>query len=103
MEAKNSPKVLLHASDCSVHNEPAFPKGPCDCTPREACRCGECGPQIETINIVFDGPPGPKSGRFVEVEDMDGAGMAVGEWIQRENGWWVLRIDVLEDAIRGRA
>lgn len=20
-----------HASDCSVHNEPAFPKGPCDC------------------------------------------------------------------------
>ena len=23
--------VTLHASDCSVHNEPAYPKGPCDC------------------------------------------------------------------------
>ena len=22
---------LEHASDCAVHNEPAYPKGPCDC------------------------------------------------------------------------
>lgn len=21
----------LHASDCAVHNEPAYPAGPCDC------------------------------------------------------------------------
>lgn len=21
----------LHDSDCSVHNEPAYPNGPCDC------------------------------------------------------------------------
>lgn len=21
-----------HASDCAIHNEPAFPAGPCDCT-----------------------------------------------------------------------
>ena len=24
-------KVLLHASDCAVHNEPAYPKGECNC------------------------------------------------------------------------
>ena len=24
-----------HASDCSVHNEPAYPNGPCDCDPPE--------------------------------------------------------------------
>jgi hypothetical protein len=24
-------KVTLHASDCAVHSEPAFPKGECDC------------------------------------------------------------------------
>ena len=22
-----------HASDCAVHNEPAYPNGPCDCQP----------------------------------------------------------------------
>ena len=44
------------------------------------------------INIVFDGPPGPEAGRFVEVEDDDGHGIKVGEWIQRENGCWNLHI-----------
>jgi len=24
-------KVLPHASDCALHNEPALPIGPCDC------------------------------------------------------------------------
>jgi len=24
-------KILLHNSDCTVHNEPALPKGKCDC------------------------------------------------------------------------
>ena len=24
-------RVVLHASDCAVHNEPAYPKGECDC------------------------------------------------------------------------
>lgn len=44
------------------------------------------------IDVVFDGPPGPKSGRFVEVEDADGAGIHVGQWIDRGNGLWALRI-----------
>lgn len=44
------------------------------------------------IDIVFDGPPGPESGRFVEVEGPDGAGRKVGEWIDRGDGMWALRI-----------
>lgn len=29
-------KVVLHASDCAVHNEPAYPKGECDCGAQSA-------------------------------------------------------------------
>lgn len=44
------------------------------------------------IDIVFDGPPSHQSGRFVEVEDASGRSIKVGEWIDRGNGYWVLRI-----------
>ena len=44
------------------------------------------------INIIFDGPPGPKSGRFVEVETDDGKSKKVGEWIDKGDGYWALRI-----------
>lgn len=45
------------------------------------------------IDVVFDGPPGPESGRFVEVEDMTGKSVGgVGEWIDRGDGMWALRI-----------
>jgi hypothetical protein len=47
---------------------------------------------MKTIDIVFDGPPGPVAGRFVEVEDLSGASISVGEWLEREDGYWVLRI-----------
>lgn len=43
------------------------------------------------IEIVFDGPPGPEAGRFVEVE-RDGRSVSVGEWARRHDGYWVLRI-----------
>lgn len=46
----------------------------------------------EFIDIVFDGPPGPECGRFVEVEDPQQASIGVGEWIHREDGYWALRI-----------
>lgn len=49
-----------------------------------------------TIDVVFDGPPGPVSGRFIEVENMQGAGVKVGEWIERENGTWALRLVVVD-------
>lgn len=43
-------------------------------------------------DIVFAGPPGPDAGRFVEVEDGSGKNIRFGEWIQRADGFWVLRI-----------
>lgn len=35
---------------------------------------------MNKIRIVCDGPPGPESGRFVEVEDESGKSIAVGTW-----------------------
>jgi len=50
------------------------------------------------INIIFDGPPGPESGKFVEVETDDGKSINAGEWIKREDGFWSLRITQLPEA-----
>lgn len=47
---------------------------------------------METVDIVFDGPPGATPGRFVEVEDMDGKSISVGDWVSRGDGTWALRI-----------
>ena len=44
------------------------------------------------IQIVFDGPPSHESGRFVEVEDMDGKSIGVGRWVERPDGFWALCI-----------
>ena len=48
----------------------------------------------QPINIVFDGPPGPVAGRFVEVETDDGKSINAGEWIHKGD-CWVLRITEL--------
>jgi hypothetical protein len=48
------------------------------------------------INIVFDGPPGPEGGRFVEIEDAAGRSITLGEWIERDDGLWTLRIGLAE-------
>jgi len=44
------------------------------------------------IDIVFDGPPGPVAGRFVEVEDSARRSIRFGEWTKRDDGFWVLRV-----------
>jgi len=49
------------------------------------------------INIVFDAPPGPTSGRFIEVENDEGESINIGEWLQRPDGLWSLRIESLPD------
>ena len=43
------------------------------------------------IDIVFDGPPAPESGRFVEVEDADKRSISIGEWIP-DGDLWRLRM-----------
>jgi hypothetical protein len=47
---------------------------------------------MTTVDIVFDGPPGAVCGRFIEVEDRTGASIRLGEWVQRDDCYWVLRI-----------
>lgn len=47
------------------------------------------------VAIVFDGPPGPDSGRFVEVEDESGASIKLGEWEESKDGFWRLWISAL--------
>ena len=45
----------------------------------------------ERLYIVFDGPPGPDSCRFVEVENQHGASVKAGEWTQcAQSPFWQL-------------
>jgi hypothetical protein len=48
------------------------------------------------LDFVFDGPPGPEGGRFVEVENDRGESVRIGEWLQRDDGYWVLRVGIDE-------
>jgi len=52
------------------------------------------GKDISAINIVFDGPPGPKPSNFVEVELDDGKSINAGEWTRRGK-YWILCITSL--------
>ena len=57
--------------------------------------------QPREIDIVFDGPPGPEAGRFVEVEEtLTGRSVAIGEWVNRDDGYWVLRLMAVSDTQR---
>ena len=49
----------------------------------------------QAINIIFDGPPTHESEKFVEVETDDGKSINAGEWVEREDGLWALRITEL--------
>jgi len=49
---------------------------------------------IETLHFVFDGPPGPECGRFVECETPDGHSVNAGEWHERADGYWELRVPI---------
>jgi hypothetical protein len=44
------------------------------------------------IDVVFDGPPDHDRPGLIEVEDHNGFSINAGEWIQRSDGHWVLRI-----------
>ena len=51
----------------------------------------------KAINIIFDGPPSHEAGRFVEVETDEGTSIHVGEWIDKGDGFWALRIASLPE------
>jgi hypothetical protein len=46
----------------------------------------------EHVDIVFDGPPSHDAPRFIEVENDKGQSISLGEWMQRPDGYWVLRM-----------
>lgn len=54
------------------------------------------------VEIVFDGPPGPTSGRFIEVEDPKGRSISIGHWWQRPDGYWALRIPCKDGVLADR-
>ncbi len=44
-----------------------------------------------TIEILFDGPPGPKAGRFIDIIDgATGYGIKWGDWTDLGDGRWSL-------------
>ena len=57
------------------------------------------------VDIVFDGPPDPEAGRFVEVENADGSGVKLGNWVERGDGHWALRVtrEDIEEVLGGAA
>jgi len=55
---------------------------------------------MPAINIIFDGPPSHEAGRFVEAETDDGRSINVGQWIERGDGLWALRITD-DDVVKG--
>lgn len=42
------------------------------------------------LYVVFDGPPGPESGRFIEVEDHNGKSVGAPQWHMEDGGQWAL-------------
>jgi hypothetical protein len=52
---------------------------------------------VRHYDLVFDGPPGPEGGRFVEAERDDGTSFRLGQWLSREDNMWVLRVPCLVD------
>lgn len=50
------------------------------------------GREYSYLDVVFDGPPQPPFGRFVEVENPSGQSVNAGKWIERGGGLWALRI-----------
>jgi hypothetical protein len=57
---------------------------------------------VTSINIIFDGHPGPKGPRFVEIEDDHGKSVRIGDWSEHQpegyehEGFWKLRISLAE-------
>jgi hypothetical protein len=47
---------------------------------------------LEYFDIVFDKPPSPSGSTFVEVETDKGRSFNLGEWLERPDGYWVIRV-----------
>lgn len=54
---------------------------------------------MKELHVLFDGPPGHESGRFVECEDENGLAHDVGHWEEDDAGLWhlVIKLPVEEN------
>lgn len=88
-------QLIAHRVCCGVEHDTANGKlhGYCVvCGVPWPCEYAGKPPQQGYLDVVFDGPPNHESGRFVEVEDETGKSINAGEWIDRKDGLWALRI-----------
>lgn len=53
----------------------------------------------QRLKVVFDGPPAPESGRFIEVEREDGSSVCAGEWEDLQDGTWALWLRVIDEDV----
>ena len=90
-QCRRNPPVAVHHDREGYGDE--FPSAP------DVLWCGEYQPrsprraaEAVDISLVFDGPPGPEAGCFVEAETADGCSMGIGEWRERDDGLWALDI-----------
>lgn len=49
-----------------------------------------------TLDILFDHDPRSPEGHLVEVESPAGTSVKVGEWIDRGDGYWALRLTLAD-------
>lgn len=50
----------------------------------------------QSVDLVFDGPPGPEGGRFVEAEFSGSQrSLSAGRWVERPDGLWALRVSMV--------
>lgn len=49
------------------------------------------------IDIVLDGPIGHDAPRFLEIENDQRQSMRIGEHLQRPDGYWVIRLSVIDE------
>jgi hypothetical protein len=55
--------------------------------------------RYQRLKVVFDGPPAPESGRFIEVEREDGSSVSAGKWEELEDGSWALWLRVIDEDV----
>jgi hypothetical protein len=74
-------------------------------TCKEIARVAPLFVEQREIDVLFDGPPGPEAGRFVEVEEAaTGRSISFGNWIPPSvDGYWRLRFDAARPSARPRA
>ena len=78
-----APLYDVSADDAAYQRWLETPCPSCGLAPNQRQNCGY-------LDIVLDGPPG--SGRLVEIESPAGVSVRVGQWIDRGDGQWALRI-----------